>query len=65
MIVNCTNCGSPVEMDDAPSRDPRIAQRNDGWLCLWCPSMVCVDCYIPHTSEKHPNAGAHKKKHKK
>lgn len=30
------------------------ADGSDAWVCLRCPAIVCVDCYMNHTEKAHP-----------
>ena len=74
MQISCPNCSEPIEQNSAPVRGP-VHDGSEAWVCLKCPTVVCVGCYHTHTAKEHPEAyqphkrptkgGKKNKKHKK
>lgn len=59
MIIECPGCMSRVDVNDVPTR---ASYRDEAWMCLACPAIVCLDCYGTHTKAKHPMMGVKKRK---
>lgn len=49
--VRCS-CSRKVMNQHDPTRGCG-ACLNSAWLCAWCKTVVCVDCYATHTEHAH------------
>jgi len=51
--IQCKSCLKHVLCNEPPPvRGPR--PWNDIWICLWCESTVCIDCFTNHGVKRHP-----------